>query len=268
MSRPLSWTDDQLTKAVANAESWRQVCANLGIRIGGDTVRRVRAHAARLSLPVTHIDGRVRTTVVPALASSTGCLIDPDDLRRAVAGSFSWAEVNRKLGLPTDGGAAYRRIQRIVEVAGLDTSHMTGQGWNAVPIDARPVPFTRGYDPANLHRVGAAAATAWFLARGYMVSLPVETARYDLIVESDTGLQRVQVKTGANERHIGITRTIYGPGASPSSGKYGRQPYEADEIDLFFIYTAAGAMYLIPIEVVSGMRFLALARYVGYQLPA
>jgi len=101
-----------------------------------------------------------------------------------------------------------------------------------------------------------------------MVSLPVETARYDLVVESDVGLQRVQVKTGANERHIGITRTIYGTGASPSTGKYGRQAYSKDEIDLFFIYTAAGAMYLIPIEVVQGMRFLAMARYANYRLPA
>jgi PD-(D/E)XK endonuclease len=87
-----------------------------------------------------------------------------------------------------------------------------------------------------------------------------------LIAESDSGLQRVQVKTGSNSSRVGITRAPYGAGSSPSTGKYGRRPYEASEIDLFFIYLATGEKYLIPLSAVEGLRALALARYAKYQL--
>ena len=99
-----------------------------------------------------------------------------------------------------------------------------------------------------------------------MVSIPVEPTPYDLLAESDEGLQRVQVKTTCGDT-VGVTRVKYGLRSYPSSGKYGgRRPYSADEIDLFFIYTATGAMYLIPVTAVKGMTRLALTRYAGYRL--
>jgi hypothetical protein len=190
-----------------------------------------------------------------------------DELRVVIGGSRSWAEVIRKLGLSI-GGGDYLRVQRAAVKGGIDTSHMFGQLWNRAPVQTLPVPFTKKYDEANLHRVGSAVATAWFMARGYTVSIPVEPARYDMVVESDAGLQRVQVKTSGNPRRVSITRTVYGVGTTPSGGKYGRRPYEADEIDLFFIYLASGEMFLIPLAAVLGHRNIALPRYAGYQLPA
>ena len=83
-----------------------------------------------------------------------------EDLRTAVVGARSWAELNRRLGLPDAGGGAYARIKRAVADAEINTSHLRGHAWNQAPIETLAVPFTRDYDPANLHRVGAAVATA------------------------------------------------------------------------------------------------------------
>ena len=104
------------------------------------------------------------------------------------------------------------------------------------------------------------------MAHGYMASVPVEPTTYDLVVESDDGLQRVQVKTTRSVA-VSIKRTVYGNGTSPSSGLYGRIPYKPGELDLFFIYTLAGSMYLIPFAAVAGMTALRLKKYANYLLP-
>jgi PD-(D/E)XK endonuclease len=250
-------------RAVADAHSWRHACRILGVGRGGSAVQRVRAHAVRLGLDVAHLEVKVD---VPA-ASPTGVVIPPDDLRAAVAGARSWAEVNRRLGLADAGGGSYVRIQRAVAAAGIDVSHIRGHSWGKAPIEAMPTPYARPYDSARLRQIGTAIATAWFLGRGYMVSVPVEPAGYDLIAESDMGLQRVQVKT-TNNGTASLTRTQYGLGTSrPSTGKYGSRPYAPDEIDLFFIVTGTGLMYLIPLAAVAGKRGIALERYAQYLLP-
>lgn len=75
----------------------------------------------------------------------------------------------------------------------------------------------------------------------------------------------MQVKTSRGTQ-AGIVKTQYGAGVSPSCGKYGHRPYREDEIDFFFIFTATGTMYLIPIAAVAGKSVLSLARYRRYQL--
>lgn len=47
----------------------------------------------------------------------------------AVKSSFSYAQVIRKLHLKV-AGSNYDTVKRKIEELGLDTSHMTGQGWN------------------------------------------------------------------------------------------------------------------------------------------
>lgn len=108
-------------------------------------------------------------------------------------------------------------------------------------------------------------ATTWFMERGYMVSVPLEPARYDLIAESDEGLKRIQVKT-TRAHTVGIGRTVYGTGTSPSTGRYGRGVYAPGEIDLFFIYTWDRRSYLIPLEAVQGQMTLNLQKYESYRL--
>lgn len=52
-----------------------------------------------------------------------------DDLRNAVAASFSVASTIKKLGLVPAGGNYVQVNQRIADLA-IDTSHFKGMGWN------------------------------------------------------------------------------------------------------------------------------------------
>lgn len=47
----------------------------------------------------------------------------------AVSNSLSYAEVLRTLGLKV-AGSNYDTVKRKIKELNLDTSHMTGQGWN------------------------------------------------------------------------------------------------------------------------------------------
>jgi PD-(D/E)XK endonuclease len=266
MPRPRTWTDENLCMAVSSADSWASVARQLGLPARGQTTKRLRRHAARLNLDTSHLPAR--TEVQPQFSPEPGnpkrLAFSPEVAQAAIEESRSWAQVAEKLGISKS--MVYRQFKDAAQVAGLDLSRLAGQAWGSTPVDALPVPFTRPFDPAQLHRMGTAVATAWFAGRGYVVSVPTEPACYDLVVESDTSLQRVQVKTSRGGQ-VGITKTQYGTGTSPSTGKYGQRPYRADEIDFFFIFTATGTMYLIPIAAVEGKSVLALTRYRRYQLP-
>ena len=53
-----------------------------------------------------------------------------EELREIVASSKSNAEVARKLGYERAGGGTMQSINKMYKEYGLDTSHMTHQGWN------------------------------------------------------------------------------------------------------------------------------------------
>jgi hypothetical protein len=264
MGRPPTWTDHQLASAIINAPSWAEVSRRLGLNAYGKTTTRLRRHAVRLDLDVAHLD-KVRTQVTAATGPDRRLKLDPDLLRKALAESRSWAQVLSSLGLPP-WESNYARVQEQAREINADVTKLLGQAWASSPIRPLPVPFSQLFDPTRLHQVGTAVATSWFLAHGYMVSVPVEPTTYDLVAESDDGLQRVQVKT-TRSIAVSIKRTAYGNGTSPSSGLYGRAPYKPGELDLFFIYTLAKSMYLIPFTAVEGMTALRLSKYANYLLP-
>lgn len=110
---------------------------------------------------------------------------------------------------------------------------------------------------------GLVVASKWFLDHGYMVSIPLEVAPYDLVAESDEGLQRVQVKTTSarpsGRFHVQISRLLYDPTATLCArGKVRRISSNEADIDYFFILTGAGTRYLLPIRVVAGQLTLTL----------
>ena len=266
MARARTWTDRQLRDAVAGNETWAAVARQLGLQASGPNTRRLRGHAARLGLDSGHIAVRTVASVINSPEPYDNALnIDVQELRVAVATSRSWAQVAERMNRARSG-RNYSNLRRLAAAAGIDTSGLYGQSWWAAPVTAQMTPFSREFNPDNLHQTGTAIAAAWFVGRGYMASIPVEPVPYDLIVESDQGLQRVQVKTTCGDT-VGITRIQYGLRNYPSSGKYGgRRPYLRGEIDLFFIYTVKGTMYLIPVAAVQGMTRLALSRYSGYRV--
>ncbi len=197
---------------------------------------------------------------VSAIASSEPADPDQGELAELVATCSSWGELMRKLGGSTST-RQYRRVRSISESAQIDTSHFVKTG--GPPIEDMTTPFANAPDPeSHLRRAGVAMAMQWFLNRGYMVSLPVDHVAYDLVAESDAGLQRIQVKTTNQNRNgsyvVAITRHEYGTERLANGYYWRARPYLPGEIDLFFICTGSGFCYLIPLLATRGQMSLTL----------
>jgi hypothetical protein len=78
-----------------------------------------------------------RTLVVPSFKPRERRYTD-DDLKSAIATSFSLAEVLRKLNV-RDAGGNYDLVKRRIKALNLDTSHFTGGAW----LRGRENPFVR-----------------------------------------------------------------------------------------------------------------------------
>jgi PD-(D/E)XK nuclease superfamily protein len=267
MGRRRTWTDDDLIAAVHASCSWSQVVRTIGLAKGSSAFRTVQGHAARLGLAVSHLP-TPGVTVKPARSVPD---LDNEALADAIRKSNSWAAVLRELGLDASG-TTYKRVQCAAAALAIDTAHFTGQAWAAGPVEAVAVPFINRQDDSNLRRAGVAIATAWFMYRGYVVSIPIELTRYDLVVESDTSFARVQVKsTTIKERGrwtVRIARRKYDAETAMNAG--GRRissPYLPGEIDFFFIVTGGGEQYLIPLSATNGATKLTLdSKYAGYKV--
>ena len=152
----------------------------------------------------------------------------------------------------------YRRLVRM----GLSRSKSEAQAVKVLPV---LVPFSNQSSPQNLRRLAIGEAIKWFMSRGYTPSLPVETTKYDLVVESDVGLQRVQVKSTTRIRDgswcVQTCRLQYNSSlvARGSAGKRRRSSYSKGEVDLFFIVTSDGSKYLIPSEVIGTNQQVTLS---------
>ena len=135
---------------------------------------------------------------------------------------------------------------------------------NAAPVPGVPLPFSRPVTDESLRRASIGVAIAWFAARSYDVSVPVEQCPYDLVVESDTGLKKIQVKSTTRRAENGrwlvnIFRNGYSSSAAANaSGRRNRRAYSASEIDFFFILTADQDVYIIPLAVTGGATTLSL----------
>jgi hypothetical protein len=259
MAHPRSWTDEDLYAAVASSSTWNEVVA----RIGRKRVTRkgrltVQGHALRLGLDASHL---------PAMDADAKPL-RPDwvraadeELTEAVSQSTTWAEVFRRLDRRVTG-SGYIAFQQRAETLGLDTSHFRGQAWSSRPIEGQTIPFSRPPSLEHLPKTAVALASAWFLERGYRVSVPTEPAPYDLVVESDDGFARVQVKS-TSTRELGrwtahISRREYTPGILNAGGARKDRTYKDTEIDYFFIVTGDGSHYIIPLKATNGIGRITL----------
>lgn len=252
-----TWNDDALAAAIQKCTSWRAVGRELGLQTTSVT-RGLRRRADQLGLSYEHFTHQ-RTWA-------------DDELRAAIASATTWSEASRLVGLSEGSGSAAEALRRHVKRLGLDTSHFGYARSGEAAIVAKPLPFAREVAPPNATS-GLSAAARWFLDRTYLVSVPLEPAPYDLIVESDDGLKKVQVKTTRSQTKGGrysvrLTRTIYDPEATPNAaGKYRQVPYLPGVIDFFFIIANGDAIYLIPYEVVEGRTGIILdAKYAAFRV--
>ena len=93
--------------------------------------------------------------------------------------------------------------------------------------------------------VGLGFAIAYFVANGYIVSLPLnDNQAYDLIVDKE-GLQRVQVKTtGYKESKNNYTVQLKSTRANKNVNKV--KKFDSTKSELVFILDRDGNQYLIP----------------------
>lgn len=99
----------------------------------------------------------------------------------------------------------------------------------------------------NIGNAGIAVAIAYFGANGYTVSLPLnDTQNYDLVVDIDGILKKVQVKAtnyiNAAKSYVISLRTVSG-----TTRKVTKTVCDTD-VDLLFCLVGDGSMFLIPID--------------------
>jgi hypothetical protein len=108
--------------------------------------------------------------------------------------------------------------------------------------------------------LGVAMAVAYYTAAGAGVSVPMtDNLRYDLVIDRDGRLRRVQVKTTGYQRfgrYEVSLRTSGGNRSGMGAVKY----LTAEECDLVFVYALNGDMWEFPAEVVSGSGMLNLGQ--------
>ncbi len=181
-----------------------------------------------------------------------------EQLREAVAASTNWSQVMAAIGKKPGNGT--KKVKAVAERLGLDASHFAYKR-SFRPIPSVALPFCNAVRHGG--QSGLSIAARWFLDRGYVVSVPLDPAPYDLVVESDEGLQRVQVKTTNHVERSGrykadIGRRVH-QATAPRNANGNRKhvPYGADQVDYFFVITPASA-FLIPVGVVSGFLSITL----------
>lgn len=106
--------------------------------------------------------------------------------------------------------------------------------------------------------VGLGAAIGWFVRNGYTVCVPLTDSQdYDLIVDKDCGLERVQVKTTYCKNTDGAFQAnlrVCGGNRSRSTIKM----FDPSRVEVIFILTEAGTQYLIPAAKVTARTALSL----------
>lgn len=171
-------------------------------------------------------------------------------LREAVAASTNWSQVLVAIGKKPGSGS--KGVKLVAARLDLDTSHFAYKQ-SFRPLPGCQLPFSR---PVQLSgRSGLSIAARWFLDRGYLVSVPLEPAPYDLITESDAGLQRVQVKVtsqrGSSHRYVvNLGHMIRDPAIKNANGSRRRVSYTPEQVDYFFVVTP-DSLFLIPISSVE-----------------
>lgn len=105
---------------------------------------------------------------------------------------------------------------------------------------------------------GLGIAIAYFTSQGATVSVPLTDSQgYDLIVDID-GLKRVQVRTTTYKTPYGVYQANLSTkgGNRTSVGRVIR--FDSTAVDLLFVVTGGGSMYLIPASEVMAKNCINL----------
>ncbi len=106
---------DELAEAIDGALCWADVLDALGYAYHGKTIATIRKWAERWGVSTAHLsDHRGQRGTPPRYTE--------DELRDAVAASFSWAETLRRLGYCPTGGN-WKTLKRRVAAIGIPVDH-------------------------------------------------------------------------------------------------------------------------------------------------
>jgi hypothetical protein len=129
--------------------------------------------------------------------------------------------------------------------------------------DRRPSDTIWRANPRQQGLIGLTDAIGWFGANGYGVLLPLIDAQpYDLVVDGEEGLQRVQVKTTTVRTRYGIfVVSLTTSGGNQSF--HTRKPFDPSDADLLYVLTDDGSRYLIPATSIRSRTALNLGARVA-----
>jgi hypothetical protein len=239
-----SWSNTDLTNAVAVSRSWRGVMRKLGLCVTATgSIRVVKSRVALLGLDTSHFTGQ-RTWSDAAL-------------KRAAAQTYSWDELLTAIGTKSRSADARIRVKAHAVRLGLDLSHIIDQ-----PQDTCGQPVPR---PAlrNLREAATSLAACWFALCGSTAAIPLEPTVYDLLVSTADGIKRVQVKTTTYNGKTGW-QVVVGRRPYSIGNREPLVPYDPDSIDWFFIVDGDLKIYLIPSNVIAGRVSILLRAYTKY----
>ena len=113
---------------------------------------------------------------------------------------------------------------------------------------------------------GLGIAIAYYSANGYTVSIPLnDTQDYDLVVDKDNILKRVQVKATSCKTKYGVYQVPL-KSCGGTSGKTYKTIINTD-IEEIFILTGNMSMYIIPKEDIKNKTTLNVcSKYKKYQV--
>lgn len=114
---------------------------------------------------------------------------------------------------------------------------------------------------------GLGRAIAYFTSCGFPVSIPLnDTQKYDLVVDFNGGLQRVQVKTSRFKRSSGAYEVLLKNCGGASKSRT-ITLFDKGACDYLFVLTGGGTMYLIPAPAVEGTHAISVGnKYQEYEV--
>jgi 5-methylcytosine-specific restriction endonuclease McrA len=128
-----SYSGADLLRALEDpaVDGYPELCRALGLQPHTTTYARLRWHAEDLGAPIPPAwsrPGRRRADGTRPASTAAGhrpSVFDEEELRRAVAGVTTLADVIRRLGLRPES-STYAKVRRSFTFHGIDTAHLTG----------------------------------------------------------------------------------------------------------------------------------------------
>lgn len=110
----------------------------------------------------------------------------------------------------------------------------------------------------NIGNAGLSMAIAYFGSNGYTVSLPLnDTQDYDLIVDMDGVLKKIQVKA-SNYKQNATSYTVQLRTVSGTTRKAYKTVADTD-VDYLFCLCGDGTMFLIPKDEIQNRNAISLS---------